>query len=113
MSLATYWQACREGKTVTFRPRGNSMRGLVASGDQVVVRPCIPARLEVGDIVLVRVKGSIYLHKVVQLAEGKWLIGNNRGGTNGWVREPALAGICVSVEGKARPRLEGKVAGDS
>ena len=74
----------KKGETVQNRPRGHSMKGKVNSGDLVTVAPCKPEELSVGDIVLVRVKGSDYLHLIKAVNQGRFLIGNNRGGTNGW-----------------------------
>ena len=75
----------KQGETVQVRPRGYSMKGKVNSGDLVTIAPCKPEELSVGDIVLVRVKGNDYLHLIKAVSRGRFLIGNNRGGTNGWV----------------------------
>ncbi len=74
----------KKGETVQIRHRGHSM-GKVNSGDLVTVTPCKPEELSVGDIVLVQVKGSDYLHLIKAVNQGRFLIGNNHGGTNGWV----------------------------
>lgn len=110
MNLRAQYAAVLEGRTVTFRPRGGSMAGLVPNGAEVVVAPCYPERLEVGDVVLVRVAGSVYLHKVTATDPAKLRvqIGNTRGRINGWARHCAVAGICLSVNGSARPRTDGK-----
>lgn len=110
MNLRAQHAAVLEGRTVTFRPRGNSMAGLVPDGAEVVVAPCRPDRLEVGDVVLVRVTGAVYLHKVTATDPTKQRvqIGNNRGRINGWARYAAVAGICLSVNGTPRPRTDGK-----
>ena len=50
------------GATVEFRPSGSSMVPLIRSRQQVVVAPVDPSKLEVGDIVLARVSGTVYLH---------------------------------------------------
>ena len=59
---------------------------LIRSKQLVKVAPVDPARLEVGDIVLVRVAGTTYLHLVSALdpARGRIQISNNRGRVNGW-----------------------------
>jgi hypothetical protein len=54
--------------------------------------------LNVGDIVLVRVHGTDYLHLIKAINQGRFLIGNNRGGTNGWVGKNALYGIAIAIE---------------
>src|SRR5215470_3232436 len=54
----------REGETVQFRPRGDSMRGKIESGQLCTVEPVDPDTLEVGDIVLCKVNGKEYLHLI-------------------------------------------------
>ncbi len=53
-----------EGETVSFRPRGNSMKGKIASGQLCTVAPVDPQTLQVGDIVLCKVRGNQYLHLI-------------------------------------------------
>ena len=70
------------GETVSFRPTGNSMIPLIRSRDEVVVSPVDPTLVEVGDIVLTKVTGNVYIHlvKAVEPAKRRVQIGNNRGG---------------------------------
>jgi hypothetical protein len=74
------------------------MRGKVNDGDTVTVEPVDPGTLSVGDIVLVRVKGHDYLHLVKAIDGGRFLIGNNRGGVNGWVGPNGIYGKATKVE---------------
>jgi SOS-response transcriptional repressor LexA len=97
-------EALRRGETVTVKPRGHSMTGRVNDGDLVTLDPCEPERLAVGDIVLVRVRGTDYLHLIKAIDSGRFLIGNNRGGTNGWVGASGLFGKAVKVESQPRKR---------
>ncbi len=99
------------GETVEFRPTGSSMVPLIHSRDLVRVAPVEPTALEVGDIVLARVSGTVYLHLVSAIDAGKERvqIGNNRGRINGWTTYPRIFGICTSVEGRARPRIRAKM----
>src|SRR5215471_2195284 len=72
------------GSTVEFRPSGSSMVPLIRSRQLVTVAPVDPATVEVGDIVLARVAGTVYLHLVtaVDAAAGRVQISNNRGRVN-------------------------------
>ena len=87
----------RAGQTVKFRPRGNSMRGKIESGQLVTVEPA-PEGLEVGDVVLCKVRGAEYLHLIKAIQGERYLIGNNRGKVNGWVSRNCIYGKCVRVE---------------
>jgi len=88
--------------SVAVRPRGNSMHPKVKSGARVVVRPIADyGALEKGDIVLVTVKGRTYLHliKGKRNSHGKlqFLIGNNKGGINGWTNASNVHGITAEI----------------
>jgi hypothetical protein len=98
------------GVTVDFRPGGSSMVPLIRSRQLVTVAPVDPTKVEVGDIVLARVAGTVYLHLVsaVDASAGRVQISNNRGRVNGWTNHARIYGICIAVDGTRRPRLEGK-----
>ena len=99
MSWATHAkEALRRGETTTVRPRGHSMKGKVNDGATVTLEPCDAAALQVGDIVLVRVRGTDYLHLIKAIQGDRFLIGNNRGGTNGWVGRHCIFGIATKIE---------------
>ena len=68
-------------------------------------------RVEVGDIVLTKVAGNIYVHlvKAIEPAKRRVQIGNNRGGINGWTGFDRVYGIAVSVVGTERPGAMAKV----
>jgi hypothetical protein len=87
-----------KNQTVRIRPRGHSMTGKVNDGDLVTLAPCDKTQLQVGDIVLVRVKGNIFLHLIKAINGERFLIGNNRGGINGWVGPNAIYGKAIKVE---------------
>ncbi|WP_262056193.1 S26 family signal peptidase [Streptomyces sp. STR69] len=100
------------GATVTFRPSGSSMVPLIRSRQRVVVAPVDPSKVEVGDIVLARVAGTVYLHLVssVDLARKRVQISNNRGRVNGWTGHDRVFGICVAVDDVARSGAAGKTS---
>ena len=87
----------RQGQATILRPRGHSMAGKVNDGDLVAVEPLGERELCAGDIVLVRLHGREYLHLVKAVQGGRYLIGNNRGGVNGWAGRHAIAGIATTV----------------
>jgi hypothetical protein len=98
------------GAVVDFRPSGSSMVPLIRSRQLVTVAPVDPAAVEVGDIVLARVAGTVYLHLVsaVDVRAGRVQISNNRGRVNGWTTHARVFGICTAVDGVHRPRVTGK-----
>lgn len=85
------------GETVSFRPHGNSMRGKIESGQLCTVSPDI-SNLNNGDIVLCKVKGNQYLHLIKAIQGNRFLIGNNRGGINGWISINSIYGKLISVK---------------
>lgn len=86
------------GETVQCRPRGNSMKGLISSGQLCTIEPADTSRVFVNSIVLCRVNGNDYLHVVKKIEGERFLIGNNRGGINGWISANKIYGRCIRVE---------------
>lgn len=93
-------EALKKGEVVQIKPRGHSMKGKVPDGSLVTVNPCQIENLQVGDVVLVRVKGKDYLHLIKAVNQGRFLIGNNIGGINGWVGHNCIYGIATKIEAK-------------
>lgn len=74
------------------------MKGKIESGQLCTVAPLdANAVLNVGDIVLCRVRGAQYLHLVKAIRSGQYQIGNNRGGVNGWITISAIYGRLIEV----------------
>jgi hypothetical protein len=92
-----YIAKLRQGETVSFRPRGSSMKGKIESGQLCTVTPVDPNTLEVGDIVLCRVVGSQYLHIIKAMNGSRFQFGNNRGGINGWITANGIFGKLINV----------------
>jgi hypothetical protein len=89
----------KAGETVQFRPRGQSMRGKVPSGALCTVAPIDdPARLEIGQVILCTLRGAQYLHLIKAIRDGQYLIGNNRGGVNGWISADSIHGRLIAME---------------
>ena len=100
MEWATQYIAqLRDGETVQFRPRGNSMTGKIESGQLCTVEPIDDsAALRVGDIVLCKVNGCKYIHLIKAIQGPRFQIGNNRGRINGWITANSIYGKCIKVE---------------
>jgi hypothetical protein len=97
MSWATpYLLALKEQDEVEFRPRGNSMEPLVKDNQLVRVRRVTEDTvIERDAIVLCIVNGRQYLHLVKAVNGDRYLIGNNRGGLNGWTNRKHIHGVLV------------------
>ena len=98
MSWATqHITRLKQGETLRFRPSGHSMTGKVNHRDLVEVGPVTADTvLVVGEIVLCRVNGRDYLHLIKQIdQQGRVLIGNNRGGVNGWTSRDKVFGLLL------------------
>ena len=78
-------ESLQKGQSAQVKPRGHSMKGKVNDGDLVTLEPCDPDKLVVGAIVLVRVRGNVYLHLIKAVDKGRFLIGNNRSGWHQWL----------------------------
>ena len=74
------------------------MRGRIESGQLCTVAPVATHVLNVGDVVLCKVKGHEYLHLIRARRGDQFQIGNNRGGINGWISGHAIYGKCIQVE---------------
>ena len=95
----TYIAKLKEGETVSFRPRGNSMQGKIESGQLCTVAPISDFEtLQKGDIVLCKVNGNEYIHLIKAIQGKRFQIANNRGRINGWIGANSIFGICVKVE---------------
>jgi hypothetical protein len=97
--------ALARGQSVVAHPRGHSMTGRVADGQRVRIAPLhAESNLAIDDVVLCHVAGRDYLHLVKAIREGpdgsRYLIGNNRGGINGWVRRAAIFGRMLGDDGE-------------
>lgn len=98
MGWATaYIAKLKKGKRVEFRPRGNSMKPKVNSGQLCTVDPIDFTSLEVGDIVLCKVNGNQFLHLVKAIQGKRYQIGNNKGRINGWIGQNGVFGKLVRV----------------
>jgi len=98
MSWATHYiEKLKSGETVQFRPRGNSMRGKIESGQLITVEPIKDRPLVKGDIVLCKVNGSQYLHLIKAIQGERYQIGNNIGRINGWIGIGSIYGICTDI----------------
>jgi phage repressor protein C with HTH and peptisase S24 domain len=100
MNWELHIENLKKGEVVSFRPKGNSMQPKIESGDLVTISPEISDVSE-GDAVFCKVKGIYYVHLVkAEKSEGSkelFLIGNNKGGTNGWISKNMIFGKVIDI----------------
>ena len=87
------------GRAVEFRPRGHSMAPRIKDRQLVRVEPDHEPQHD--DAVLCTVGTRAYVHLIKAIrgrgARRRYLIGNNRGGLNGWIGRDKIHGVVVAV----------------
>ena len=89
----------RKGKTCKVTGYGQSMTPILKSGQSVI---CVPVNKETilhkNDIVLCKVKGKYYLHKISAIKNGvSYQISNNHGHVNGTIGKNNIFGVVVEI----------------
>lgn len=97
----------RAGEEVQYRESGNSMRGIIGHRQLITCSPISEySTLATGDAVFCKVHGNHYTHLIKGVRshtkdDGSvtfdFLIGNNRGGTNGWTPQHNVFGKVIRV----------------
>lgn len=83
---------------VRFVARGKSMEPKIHDGEEVVVRRLnVADELRKEDIVLAKVKGIWYLHKITAINKDQFQISNNHGHVNGWTSRENIVGRLVKL----------------
>lgn len=78
----------QNGESFITSEKGNSMVGLIKSGQNHKLSPVKWEDCVEGDIVYCKVKGNFYTHLVKGKSNEKGLlIGNNKGKINGWTKQ--------------------------
>lgn len=101
MLYAYFVKLLSEGKQVSWRPFGNSMKPKIKSRQYITVSPDLTS-LAIGDIVFCRIKKCYYVHILTAIDESKhqpYQISNNQGHVNGWILKSQVYGKVTKVEG--------------
>lgn len=78
----------QNGETFITSEKGNSMVPLIKSGQDHKLAPATWEQVKDGDIVYCKVKGRFLTHLIKGKNDDKGvLIGNNKGGINGWTKQ--------------------------
>lgn len=94
---------------LNYREAGNSMVPKIKSRQPVTIAPVDTSKLEVGDIVVARVKGRVIQHLISAIDGDRVQISNNHGHVNGWTNRSKVYGIVTAVEGRELPGAAAKV----
>ncbi len=84
------FEKLQRGETLETSEKGNSMSPIIKSGQKHELSPVVDwnKEISVGDIVYCKVRGNFYTHLVKAKNDDKGcLIGNNKGGINGWTKQ--------------------------
>ena len=76
-----------KGETFVTSEKGNSMSPIIKSGQDHKLSPVELKDCNVGDVVYCKVRGNFYTHLVKGKGDRGLLIGNNKGGINGWTKQ--------------------------
>lgn len=104
MRSSDAYQAVAQGRIVSIKPHGNSMTPYIRSGDPIIIEPVAPQDVKRGDIVLVKVKGRIFLHFVKAATADQVLIANAHGHLNGWTPREKVVGVVTQIRDVPRAR---------
>jgi hypothetical protein len=89
----------RLGLAGSFRAFGSSMEPVIPSGSRVTVEPVDVDTIELGDIVVARVRDSTMLHlvKAIDADRQRVEISGTSGPANGWTAFDLVYGICTRI----------------
>lgn len=88
----------KRGEVCLVQGFGQSMTPILKSGQVCRVVPVQEDTiLKKNDIVLCRVKGHIYLHKITAIKGNRYQISNNHKHVNGWIGKDNIFGKCVEI----------------
>ena len=89
----------RLGMTGSFRAFGGSMEPVIPSGSRVTIEPVDVDTIELGDIVVARVRDSTMLHlvKAIDADRRQVEISGTTGPANGWTAFDLVYGICTRI----------------
>jgi hypothetical protein len=108
-----FWLALwkvRLGLTGRFQAFGGSMEPVIPSGSRVTIEPVHVERIELGDILAVRVGDDTMLHlvKAIEPDERRVEIAGTSGPPSGWTSFDCVYAICTRIEEKEVSGVQGK-----
>lgn len=96
-----YVEQLNLGRILRIRPKGHSMKPLIENNDQIEITPIsLIKELKINDIVLCKVKGNFYVHKITAIQDQRYQISNNHGYVNGWTSKNQIFGKVTANYGQ-------------
>lgn len=98
----------RKGTSLRFQGRGSSMRPMVRDGDTLLVTPCPPAHVHLGEIVMCTTHNDqLLVHRVIRSRKGTvgkcYLIqGDQAANPDGWITQENIHGCLSAIERSGR-----------
>lgn len=94
------------GREVTINPKGHSMTPRIVSGASVTLAPVTDLdSLKKGDILLVSIGRTVYLHLLTAITKDLVQISNNHNYVNGWTNKKNIFGRVIAIDN--RPKTNG------
>lgn len=89
----------KQGQICKVTGYGQSMTPILKSGQSVICEPVTEeTTLSKNDIVLCKVKGTYYLHKISAIKNGcRYQISNNHGHVNGIITRKSIFGLVTKI----------------
>lgn len=84
-----------DGKEISLVFRSSSMKGLIRNGSTIKLVPVGLKEIEVGDIVLAKVKRKYYINIVSSVTSKKANLCDSNDIETGWVKKRDINGIVV------------------
>lgn len=86
------------GRQVVINPKGDSMSPKIVSGAEVTIIPVNDVdTLRKGDVVLVSIGRTHYLHLISAINKDSVQISNNHGCINGWTSKENVYGLVTAI----------------
>lgn len=95
----------KAGREVTINPKGNSMTPRIVSGAAITLAPVTdPETLKRGDVVLVSIGRTIYVHLITAITKDLVQISNAHGHVNGWTNKKNVYGKVIAIDNNPKAK---------
>ncbi len=89
--------ALKKNQICSIRPIGNSMKGIINSGQLITLQSIDLNKIYINDIVFINWKKNYILHIIKDITDEQVLIGNNLGKLNGWISKKDIIAKVIAI----------------